>query len=216
MIIEMAVGAAILLYLCNQNVSEPEDNTLIERHRETLEFLQNRLCKELFIIDSNIWMMDRAEPFFTHLVDACKANGSKVLLPAWQFYEIVNKKNKTKWGNHSNFSARRAEQRIEIFQKHDVIVIEDISDKWLNNINSDSILLQEAKEVSDQGKSCTILTADRELRIRIREITKDKNLCEVLSLDDVLLCEHIDCPASTERLKEYLESDRPATWWMEE
>jgi len=129
---------------------------------------QNYLVEGL-VIDSNIWMNERYEPFFDVLLLACKNKNHKIELLASQFDEISNIKKKSDYKDPTNRRARLAISRIERFQKENLLTIQRITVDAKNFSYADPEIVTTIISMVKKGVECIFISDDIELRIRVRE-----------------------------------------------
>lgn len=127
------------------------------------------------LIDSNIWMSNECEVFFDVFFSICKVEGLKLIMHGHQFDEICNVKSKNDYQSERGRSARRAIGRIESFKKDKILTITEmgaISDK---SAYFDFKILSLVEKCAAEGKDCSLITEDVELRVRAMQIAENIN-----------------------------------------
>lgn len=139
---------------------------------------------DVLIIDSNIWMKPECEPIFEVLL---RLKRSCVIIGD-QFDEITNKKDRTKYDTDENKRARLAIDRIERLQEADLCEIHDLAFAPNKSALADPGILKFAASEMGQKRFVTIVTDDKELRVRSKAILKKQapNLHRVLKGSDLL------------------------------
>jgi hypothetical protein len=121
------------------------------------------------VIDSNIWMNEEYDLFFRVLGRCVREASTQLVLYGPQFDEICNIKLKSRYGDDRNQRARLAINRIEDFQKGNLLRIEPVTIDPNRSAYADpmivKLLVADAKRVD---RVCFI-SDDKELRIRVRE-----------------------------------------------
>lgn len=136
--------------------------------------LQN-LNSNVLIIDSNIWMNKDYDWFFMLCTSA--ASPKKPLrMFGVQFDEICNLKKKRRFGSDGSSAARLAINRIEIFQKADLLRIASIGVEAQGRAYADPVLIRSAIKTGLQANGFAFLTNDREMRIRVRELAAEAGM----------------------------------------
>ena len=135
------------------------------------------------LIDSNIWMDENYEPFFIALSNRLsKKKGGKCFIYQPQFDEICNLKDRNRYGSQKSMRARIALSRVEKMQVNNLISVEPMTIQSDPNAYADplliSLLVKTAKK--EPGLRMTLITNDRELRIRTREILRQEQIPEKL------------------------------------
>jgi len=135
-----------------------------------IEGFRAKVTGDLLIIDSNIWMKADYEPLFEVLLQlrlSCVIVGG-------QLDEITNKKNRTRFGSEENNCARLAIDRVEKLQEADLVEIPGITFEPDKGAMADPEILKYAVGEAEQKKFVTIVTDDKELRVRAKAILKKK------------------------------------------
>ena len=162
--------------------AHPEESSLERAFRAKIQ-------GDVLIIDSNIWMKPEFEPIFEVLLRlkiSCVITGE-------QFDEITNKKDRTKKagtedGLAENKRARLAIDRVERLQEAEVCEIHGLNFAPNKNALADPGILKFAADESAQKRFVTIVTDDKELRVRGKAILKKQaaNLHRLLKGSDLL------------------------------
>lgn len=131
------------------------------------------ILPRFFVVDSNIWMNERYMPFFRCLYYALKETGKKMILYGPQFDEICNIKKNTDYGEDRNARARLAINRVELFQRAELLEIKPINVEAQRGAYADPLILRLLVSVSKQDHDVALVSDDKELRIRARQLLAD-------------------------------------------
>jgi len=137
--------------------------------------------KSLILVDSNIWMQKEYESFFESLEWIMKKYSSTIKMSSVQFDEIINLKN-LPYENPKSRLARCALTRIEHFQNIDLIEIIPMQFEAKKNAYADPDIIKILLDSSSKHPIMTLVTDDRELRIRTNQIIKDKSESDFKSI----------------------------------
>jgi hypothetical protein len=107
--------------------------------------------------------------FFEILSRVLRENSIKLILFAPQFDEICNIKKKRSYEESGNKRARLAINRIESFQKDDLIIIAPITIDAAPGVYADPLIVKLFINAAKKGQKCNFISDDKELRIRVRE-----------------------------------------------
>lgn len=135
----------------------------------------------LIIVDSNIWMQQEYSRFFRDLEWVMKRFSSNIKMSSIQFDEIVNLKD-LPYSNPKSKLARCALARIEDFQKTGLIEIIPMKFEANKYAYADPDIIKFLVDSSREYPVMTLVSDDRELRIRTNQIVKDKSKSEFLSI----------------------------------
>ena len=142
----------------------------VDKEKALLKF-NDILCHSFsscFIVDSNVWMHAATGTLFTILASFCGQNNITFTMPVEQYDEIINiKRNKE---HEKGERVNLAFQRIEWFIKTGIMTIDNMGITSNPNAYADAYILKLFIEKSKKGIVPTILTLDRDLRIRLRGI----------------------------------------------
>ena len=192
-IILYAVGAAAAAYTAKKGYDyyseKEEEQKEKERAREKQEreeaILRARKGMDSFegewaerfssllLVDSNIWMNPEYDEFFSSLEWVMERFSSIISMPSKQFDEIVNLKN-LPYGNPKSKLARCALGRIEYFQNRSLIRIVPMGFNAEKNAYADPDIIEILVDSLAKYTAMTLVSDDRELRIRANQILKDK------------------------------------------
>ena len=128
---------------------------------------------QVMIIDSNIWMNENYDSFFHSMRLACISKKYKIELFGLQFDEIANIKKSVNFGEAKNRRARMAINRIEEFQKADILRVIPITIDAKRGAYADPLIVKVLATKSREGKECTLFSDDKELRVRARQFLAD-------------------------------------------
>lgn len=129
--------------------------------------------ESLLLVDSNIWMDRDYEDFFKDLEWVMNRFESSIKMSSIQFDEMVNLKN-LPYDNPKSKLARCALARIEHFQNIDLIEIIPIGLNAKKNAYADPDFIKILVDSLKSHSAMTLVSDDRELRIRANQILKDK------------------------------------------
>lgn len=135
----------------------------------------------LIVIDSNIWMEQEFARFFEKLEWVMEKFSSTITMSSVQFDEIINLKN-LPYSNPKSKLARCALARIEHFQKQDLIDIIPMQLEASKYAYADPDIIKFLVKSSSEYSFMTLVSNDRELRIRTNQILKDKSKSKFLSI----------------------------------
>jgi len=185
-IILIICGSVYLKYKKTKKLKELREKAIREKKeaeeirkqeiiKDAEKFLNrfNSLLTECLIIDSNIWMDLEYDYFFNALSMVCNHYNYKIVLYGPQFDEIINKKKKTDYGDEGNKAARIAINRIERFQTKKLLYLRPITINADPNAYADPLIIKLLIKNARDGICCTLLTEDKELRIRARQFLSD-------------------------------------------
>lgn len=161
-----------------KNMKEKNDKDKAEEIKKLTDKINNEFLGYFIIMDSNIWMTDFYEQEIDFIHEFCKLNNKKITIPSFQLKEFENPKNKSE-----RFRMTEAKRRIEKFSNDSLINISKEEKKYSY---VDDCLLDIIKIKSKSFKKVSILTEDRELRIKAKSLDefKDKKVL-VCSFSDI-------------------------------
>ncbi|RMG03038.1 MAG: hypothetical protein D6741_02835 [Planctomycetota bacterium] len=136
------------------------------------ERLMQDVLKGRLIIDSNIWMNEKYDAFFVVLEQVLVDTGRKIELYGPQFDEICNIKHRTNFNSAKGRRSRLALSRIEHFQKRRILSIRPIRIDRNRFAYADPLILRLLVCAPKNNMPTCLITDDRELRIRAREICR--------------------------------------------
>lgn len=141
----------------------------------------------LLLVDTTVWMNENADKFFQALLHSMKHLRKKVYLCTAQLNEIERKKIITDFNTKVNKQTRIALRRIETFQAAGCLDIGSLEVDDPKVLYADPEILKAINFMDNQGKKTVLLTSDRTLRIRIRQIrdNKCKQQHDVLEMYDL-------------------------------
>lgn len=129
--------------------------------------------KSLVIVDSNIWMNPNNDKLFINLEWVLQKLSSCIEMPATQFDEIVNIKTKSV-DEEKKGRARLALRRIERFQELALINITSLGYNSNKHAYADPNIISTFEKNLSNDSTMTLISDDRELRIRAGQRLKDK------------------------------------------
>lgn len=148
---------------------------------EEFEQSWEKRLTSLIIVDSNIWMQQEYGVFFRNLEWVMKRFSSNIKMSSIQFDEIVNLKD-LPYANPKSKLARCALARIEAFQITGLIEIIPMKFEANKYAYADPDIIKFLVDSSREYSVMTLVSDDRELRIRTNQIVKDKSKTDFLSI----------------------------------
>lgn len=148
---------------------------------EEFEQSWEKRLTSLIIVDSNIWMQQDYNSFFRNLEWVMTRFSSTIKMSSIQFDEIVNLKD-LPYANPKSKLARCALARIEAFQKTGLIEIIPMKFEANKYAYADPDIIKFLVDSSREYSVMTLVSDDRELRIRTNQIVKDKSRTDFLSI----------------------------------
>lgn len=148
---------------------------------EEFEQSWEKRLTSLIIVDSNIWMQQDYNSFFRNLERVMTRFSSTIKMSSIQFDEIVNLKD-LPYANPKSKLARCALARIEAFQKTGLIEIIPMKFEANKYAYADPDIIKFLVDSSREYSVMTLVSDDRELRIRTNQIVKDKSRTDFLSI----------------------------------
>lgn len=169
-----------------QTAKEQEERNkakIVHTRKAVIEFEQSwkKRFISLIIVDSNIWMQQEYDNFFRNLEWVMKRFSSTIKMSSIQFDEIVNLKD-LPYTNPKSKLARCALARIEVFQKMGLIEIIPMKFEANKYAYADPDIIKFLVDSSREYSVMTLVSDDRELRIRTNQIVKDKSKSNFLSI----------------------------------
>jgi hypothetical protein len=133
-------------------------------------------------IDSNIWMNGEKEyeKFFIALYHVLQQQGKAFTLHGPQFDEICNIKRKTQYGEKKNARSRTAIDRIDQFQAYGLLNIIPIQIEPVPGVYADPLIIQLLLKVGKKDNKVCLITDDKELRIRARQVLNDNKISNLV------------------------------------
>ena len=138
------------------------------------------------VIDSNIWMHGDYDAFFQLLEKILRKANRKIIIYGVQFDEICNIKSSHEYGSQKSKRARLAINRIENFQKNEILKIETVSIKSERWAYADPVVLKLLISLSKESHSVVFISNDKELRIRARELVRSgQATTQVIGIEEI-------------------------------
>lgn len=179
---------------------------LIEKKKANNTFPSNadyalfdKICSGVLILDTCIFESAsdaEVKRVLDVLLAHCKKYSFKVTLLPDVYHEIINHSNEDKENDEeARFRSRSAKKEIERFQKEDSLIFPDESQIKRNSkyvpAYADNQICEEMQKHIDAEEPCTILTDDRDLRLRVRGMIQklpphQQNKYFCFSIDDIL------------------------------
>lgn len=135
-----------------------------------VSFFEDLLSTDSLIIDSNIWMNDQFDDFFSALIIAMKQAGKGMKISSPQLDEICNIKRNSEYRSSQSKSSRCALKRIEVFQINDLLHACSIDAEAKKTVHVDPLLIETVLKQLKEGITTSFVTNDVELRIRLRAL----------------------------------------------
>ncbi len=113
---------------------------------------------------------------------------ARIYVPGWQLDELANIKRQAKFADKRRILAIQAQKRIEALQtrKPSRIVVEDVH-AWPNTkAYLDAFLVNKVKRIGGLDVPLTVVTNDRDLRIRLRGAAGDHENISVIDRNDLI------------------------------
>ncbi|MDW6004179.1 DUF3824 domain-containing protein [Vibrio mangrovi] len=200
-IILWGLGAAVAAYAgkkgydyySEEKEKEKRDRRARERQQYEEKVSKAKLASEAFesqwgerfesllLVDSNIWMNRDYEDFFKNLEWVMSRFESSIKMSSVQFDEMINLKN-LPYDNPKSKLARCALARIEYFQNIDLIEIIPMGLNAKKNAYADPDIIEILVDSLKLHSAMTLVSDDRELRIRANQILKDKQAPDFKSI----------------------------------
>jgi len=165
------------------------------RVRELRQAISNGVAADMLIIDSNIWMNEHYDAFFALLTHLLQANNQRLLLVGSQFDEICNMKSACPIGDEKGRRARLALTRIEELQSSNLLRIDSMGLTSKRNAYADPLFLQLVEHCGKKRLRIAMITDDRELRVRAREVASRYS-------GDLTLLSVIECKTDSRLFRE--------------
>ena len=150
----------------------------LEKAKDRFAVLEKNFLKivsQRILLDSNIWMNSEYDVLFYELTNALKSANSVIMMPGIQFDEIGNLKNSP--DENKRNASRTALKRIEAAQQQNILLLQGVKPVASRYAYADpefiKYVLYEAAELPNCSGSIFV-TDDRELRIRINAIVKER------------------------------------------
>jgi hypothetical protein len=165
-----------------QKAREHEDK-LSKAKDEIADFekLWKKRFESLLLVDSNIWMNRDYDDFFKELEWVMQKFLSSIKMSSVQFDEIINLKNLS-YDNPKSKLARCALSRIEYFQNINLIEIIPMGMDAKKSAYADPDIIEILIDSLSKYSAMTLVSDDRELRIRANQIMKDKQANDFKSI----------------------------------
>ncbi len=129
------------------------------------------------MIDTTVWLNEDADMFFHALLHCMKQHHNKVYLCTAQLNEIEKKKSITDYNTRINRQSRKALRRIEVLQSAGCLDIGSMKIDDSSKTYADPEILKVIKFMDSRDERTVLITSDRTLRIRVRQVNDNK--CKV-------------------------------------
>lgn len=145
-------------------------------------------CAGILLLDTCVWENAEYSDLFDTLQSMCVEQNRKISILREVYLEIINHGNTE--DAEAQARSRAAKRFIERLITNDCVNIEDdaISNTEKHNqVYADPAMLKFALTCAEKGSECTIITDDRDLRIRIKsQLNKIKSSSvKIYSVDDL-------------------------------
>jgi hypothetical protein len=121
------------------------------------------------VIDSSIWMSVAYEAFFAALKILCVEANYVLPLSRAQFDDMAGLRATVASNGSSDADCRLAFSRIEALQKLGLLRMEPLPHTSAPSDASEPLIVRILAAWAAAGKSCTYISDDKELRVRVRE-----------------------------------------------
>ena len=126
------------------------------------------------------------DAFFQLLEKILRKANRKIIIYGVQFDEICNIKSSHEYGSQKSKRARLAINRIENFQKNEILKIETVSIKSERWAYADPVVLKLLISLSKESHSVVFISNDKELRIRARELVRiGQATTQVIGIEEI-------------------------------
>ena len=132
--------------------------------------MDDAVAADTIIIDSNIWMNEYYDAFFDLLRQLLHTSRRQLLIFGPQFDELCNIKSENPIGQLKGRRARLALNRIEALQTSNLLRIHAITLSSQKGAYADPVFLRLVDDCGKNNHHVAIITDDRELRVRAREV----------------------------------------------
>lgn len=150
-----------------------EKAALKAQQAEAGKRLREIILADKVIIDSNIWMNEDHDLFFKFLADSFSTANRVVEVYGAQFDEICNIKHRGSYRDPRGKRARLAINRIEGLQTRKLLRIAPVTLESRAGAHADPVILNLLAATNRQPCSLSLVTDDKELRVRAREVARD-------------------------------------------
>jgi hypothetical protein len=160
-----------------------------ERKLACLQYAIEHLLVDCLLVDSKMWMSDEYGGFFYVLEQACREKiGHTLVMDDLQFDEICGIGRSSEDAGNQNHHARLAIERIEQFQKKGLLTISSAALNTEPALAGEPLVIRQIDAAAKVGKAITVVTADRDLRIRVRKyLYKSRNAkIEIVNIELII------------------------------
>lgn len=161
-----------------------EDQEKLSKAKDEIadfELLWKKRFESLLLVDSNIWMNREYDNFFKELEWIMQNFSSCIKMSSVQFDEIINLKN-LDYEHPKSKLARCALSRIEYFQNINLIEIIPMDINAKKGAYADPDIIEILIDSLSRNPAMTLISDDRELRIRANQIMKDRQANDFKSI----------------------------------
>ncbi|MDF7826005.1 hypothetical protein P4B35_18385 [Pontiellaceae bacterium B12227] len=120
------------------------------------------------LVDTNIWMDEDCEGLLAALEITCRIQGVNITVPGVQYNEICKKKKDKSSGEDGKRLGRIAHRRIEQFHEKGLLHFVNLT-AHPGHTYADPVLVKHIIDQVKKGVRSTLITNDRDLRIRAKE-----------------------------------------------
>lgn len=178
---------------------EQRDRAALHFKNTIISLAANTEC----VIDTNIWMNEDYDPFFRAFLGVLAESSLTYTLYEEQWRELCNLKNNNEYDSPKSRRARCALSRIEVLQKASCLTIRPVNRRTPSAGYVDDLLLNLLRSACADSRTGGLVSDDRELRIRARQVLKDYGVdgARVVGGEELLplakaYCEKYNCPTT--------------------
>lgn len=149
---------------------------------EALDFARDQILKDGVIIDSDIWMGEAYADFFDLLGESGRREALKFTLFGQQFEEMCEMRRAAPHNSLIHQRATAAIQRVEAFQKDELIKIVPAA-KVAASSETSPLIIQLLLAATARNRTISFITDDIERRIHVRQLMLDRDHDRIRILD---------------------------------
>lgn len=194
MLVLTAIGAAVKLTSTKSRkrtveLLDAKRNACALRIHELSHIFSDLFLANYFVLDSNVWMGDNADPLFEELHASATLNNGRICFFESQANEIENLKKRSRgpagqYNEGSAGRARHAMRRIDEFRRHGLI--KHINDRSIaaGKTHVDDIFIDYFALGVEPGATVRFVSNDVGLRVRMMKIeAENPALFKIVDMD---------------------------------
>lgn len=169
----VAALAAAGGYVWYRKMDANRKQAAIQRCEQVSDLRRNMdeaVAAEVLVIDSNVWMNEFYDAFFELLHKRLQAANRPIVMFGPQFDELCNLKSQYAISDLKSRRARIALNRIEALQTSNLLRIHAMTLSSDRGAYADPVFLRLIEYCGKNNHEVALITDDRELRVRAREI----------------------------------------------